>query len=381
MKIAFIGQKGIPAKQGGVEKHVQELSTRLVAAGFDVTVYSRYHYTKNKAKTYKGVNVINLPSLNTKHLDAISHSFLATIHAIFSGATIIHYHGVGPSLLAWIPRLVSPKTTVISTFHTIDRHHQKWGIMARLMLGLGERAACRFPHQTIAVSQVLKKYCAYRFDCETTYIPNGVKVTETEAKSTILKKFDLKPQEYVFVASRLVQHKGIHTLIKAYQQTTTNKKLVIAGDSSNTSMYVEQLKIMARADKRIVFVGQQTGADLETLFRNAYLFVQPSETEGLSIALLEAMAYEVPLLISNIEENQEATAGLALEFTNRNTNDLARQLNFALKHPNFIKRQARLAKTRVSKEYDWDDITQQTVALYKNTVTEQALAKLKIATR
>jgi glycosyltransferase involved in cell wall biosynthesis len=381
MKIAFIGQKGIPAKQGGVEKHVQELSTRLVSAGFDVAVYSRYHYTTSNARSYKGVTVINLPSLNTKHFDAISHSFLATIHAIFSGATIIHYHGVGPSLLAWIPRLVSPKTTVISTFHTIDRHHQKWGIVARLILALGEYAACRFPHQTIAVSRVLKKYSAYRFDRETTYIPNGVKVTNTESKSPILKKFDLKTQEYVFVASRLVQHKGIHTLIKAYQQATTDKKLVIAGDSSNTSAYVEQLKIMARADKRIIFVGQQTGADLEVLFRNAYLFVQPSETEGLSIALLEAMAYNVPLLISDIEENQEATAGLALEFATRNTNDLARQLNFALKHPNFIKRQARLAKTRVGKEYDWDDITQQTVKLYRNTVTERVHGKLKIATR
>lgn len=381
MKIAFIGQKGIPAKQGGVEKHVQELSTRLVAAGFDVSVYSRYHYTKNTEKSYKGVNVINLPSLNTKHFDAISHSFIATIHAIFSGATIIHYHGVGPSLLAWIPRLVSPKTMVISTFHTIDRHHQKWGMVARLILALGERATCRFPHQTIAVSQVLKKYCAYRFDRETTYIPNGVKVTDAESKSPILKKFDLKSQEYVFVASRLVQHKGIHTLIKAYQQATTDKKLVIAGDSSNTSAYVDQLKIMARADKRIIFVGQQTGADLEVLFRNAYLFVQPSETEGLSIALLEAMAYNVPLLISDIEENQEATASLALEFATRNTNDLARQLNFALKHPNFIKRQARLAKTRVGKEYDWDDITEQTVKLYHSIVTEQVHAKLKIATR
>lgn len=381
MKIAFIGQKGIPARQGGVEKHVQELATRLADAGLDVTAYSRAHYTHSTRKTYKGVRIVNLPSINSKHLDAITHSLIATFHAIITGADIIHYHGVGPSLLSWLPRLLSPRTTVIGTFHTIDRHHQKWGSFARLMLGLGERAVCRFPHQTIAVSQVLKKYSQYRYDRETTYIPNGVTLNETPASADILKELGLRKKQYIFVASRLVQHKGIHTLIKAFASVDTDMKLVIAGDSSNTSGYVEQLKKLAAKDSRVLLIGQYIGPDLETLFRDAYLFVQPSETEGLSIALLEAMVYGVPILISNIEENQEATAGNALEFANRNIGDLTRQLKFALKHPNFIRALARSAKIRVAKHYDWDDIARQTIEVYKTAHRAPLAIKLKTSTR
>ncbi|MFA5047783.1 MAG: glycosyltransferase [Patescibacteria group bacterium] len=162
MKVAFIGQKGIPTKQGGIEKHVEELSTRLAQAGFDVTVYSRPHYTGQKQKVYfyKKVQIINLPSLVTKHLDAISHTFLASLHALFQNYNVIHYHGVGPSLMSFIPRIFNPRAKVIVTFHCIDRQHQKWGIFAKTMLGLGEWTACHFPHETIVVSQTLQNIAA-----------------------------------------------------------------------------------------------------------------------------------------------------------------------------------------------------------------------------
>ncbi len=373
MKIAFIGQKGIPTKQGGIEKHVEELSTRLAKAGFDVTVYSRPYYIGNHklVTKFKKVKIINLPSLKTKHLDAITHTLFSTIHALFKDYDIIHYHGVGPSLLSWLPRVFKPKTKVITTFHCIDRQHQKWGSFAKLILALGEWTACHFSHQTITVSETLKKYCLYRFDKETVHIPNGISISKKEnLNGDTLKSFGLKKKGYFIAVSRLVQHKGLHTLINAYNKMETDKKLIIVGAGSSTDNYVKTLKEAAKSNPNIILAGQKSGQELETLFKNAYLFIQPSEAEGLSIALLEAMSYGVPTLISDIEENQEALGGHGLEFKNKNSFDLARQLKFALKHPSAIKKLAESAKSRAEKEYDWKDIVKKTISLYQENLPE-----------
>jgi len=402
MKVAMIGQKGIPAKQGGIEKHVEELSAQLAKAGFDVYVYSRPHYTEStkiypaksnrtkivsqtklfngaqkqkntkiqehqnkKINFYQGAEIINLPSINTKNLDAITHTFIATIHALFQNYDIIHYHGVGPALLSFIPRILKPSAKVIVTFHCIDRQHQKWGSFAKLMLAWGERAACRFPHETIAISQALKKYCRYRYDTEARYIPNGVAISEPRETEKYLVANNLTAKSYLIAVSRLVRHKGIHTLIKAYNNLKTDKKLVIIGAGANTDDYVSELKKLAQNNHQIIFAGQKSGEELATLFSNAYLFVQPSEAEGLSIALLEAMAYGVPIVISNIEENREATENLAVEFINKNPFDLAEKMAYALANPEMMSALADQAKKRASEEYNWEAIVRNTADLYR----------------
>ena len=377
MKIALIGQKGIPAKQGGIERHVEELSIRLAEAGFEVSAYSRPHYAGKNIKTYKDVKLINLPSFNTKTLDAISHTFFATVHALFQNYDVIHYHGVGPSLLSWMPRIFSPNTKVVATFHCLDRKHQKWNWFAKLMLALGERTACQFPHQTITVSKTLKKYCEYRFDKSTSYIPNGVSLNEVESNLDILKEYSLEKDNYIFTASRLVKHKGIHTLIEAYNKIKTTKKLVIAGEGANTYDYVKELQQLAIGNKNIIFVGEQISGNLKALFENAYLFVQPSEAEGLSIALLEAIAYGLPVIISDIEENTEVANSLTTCFKNKSDIDLAKKLEYVINNHDLIKEDAVLAQKIVTKEYDWNNITNQTIGLYKQPF--RSVYKLKLA--
>jgi len=371
-RIAFIGQKGIPTKQGGIEKHVEELSSRLAKAGLDVTVYSRPHYTGKTKKSYKyqGVRIIGLPSINTKHLDAITHTFVSTIHALTQNYDIIHYHGVGPSLLSWIPRIFSPRTKVVATFHCIDRNHQKWGRLAKFALFLGEWTACRFPHRTISVSRALKHYCQIKFNHDVVYIPNGVKTKAAKNSAKILAENGLVKGGYITSISRLVRHKGIHTLIKAYNKLNTAKKLVIIGGSSQTDDYVKELHELAQGNKNIIFTGEKSGNELNVLFKNAYLFVQPSESEGLSIALLEAMAMGVPALISDITENREALGECGLEFKNKSVNDLAQQLSFACKHPRLLKQKVIEAKARALKEYDWEKITKQTSMIYEEVIAE-----------
>src|SRR3989339_1395132 len=245
MRIAMIGQKGIPALYGGIERHVEDLSRELARQGHDILVYARSWYTPQAITNYRGVKIIHTPSWHTKHLDAITHTFFSTLHAIRQKPDIIHYHGVGPSLLSWLPRILSPRTKVIATFHCIDRYHQKWGWLARTILRLGEKTACLFPHQTISVSKTIEKYCQNEFNQFTVHIPNGVEKNDRPVGSSLLYQWNLEPNKYLLAVTRLVKHKGMHYLIDAWQiarqqhpELLSDHKLVIAGDSAFTDNYV-----------------------------------------------------------------------------------------------------------------------------------------------
>ncbi len=393
MRIAMIGQKGIPFSQdaGGIEKHVEELSVRLAKMGHEVFVYIRPRFLVEEKKEYKGVTLIPLPSIFTKNLDTITHTLLATLHVLFKKVDIIHYHGVGPSTLAWIPKLFKRKTKVIVTFHSIDKFHKKWGWFARHYLGWGEWTACHYPHKTIAVSHSIQEYCRGRYGREAVYIPNGVSIRYINADDRI-KKFGLESENYILTVARLVKHKGIHHLIHAYKLLEKRygtdpanwpggkiRKLVIVGAPSYTEDYLEYLKKIAEGNPNIIFTGMQLGNDLAQLFANAYLYVHPSEAEGLSIALLEAMSYGVPVLVSNIEENLEPLNGLGWEFKNKDINDLAKKLKFTLNHGDWIKAIAKKAKRHVDKNYNWDDIARQTISLYRKPLPAKGELILKEA--
>ena len=364
MKIAMIGQKGIPAIYGGIERHVEELVVRLAGCGEQVFVYTRPYYTAKKQKTFQGVNLISLPTIKTKHLDAITHTLFATIHALFQNYDIIHYHGVGPSLLCFIPRIFNPKAKVIVTFHCIDRQHQKWGRFAKLMLWLGERMACKFSHQVITVSRTLQNYCYEVFGRGTAYIPNGIKLVSNIKPSLITTKFDLKGQDYILTVARLIPHKGIQYLISAYQKIKTEKKLVIVGDSSFTDKYVKKLKHLASGNTNIIFAGYQSGQMLEELFSNAYVYVHASESEGLPIAVLEAASYGLPIIASNIPANMEIVQSWGLSFENKNVNELKEKLEYILKNPEEADKIGKDGRKYVLENYNWDDIIIETKNLY-----------------
>ena len=385
-KIAFIGQKGIPVSQGGVERHVEELSLRLSNKGRDVYVYTRPQWVPKEYKKYDQVNLISLPSLRTKNFDAISHTFLATMHAIFIlKADIIHYQGVGPSLLAWLPRILSRRIKVISTIHSADWDHQKWNSFAQFMLKLGAKFACQFSHDTIAISRSLQKYCLANYRGEANYIPNGVSLPEknNEIEKKVLANFGLAPNKYLLVVSRLVQHKGVHYLIEAFKTfkemtKKTNKnqdlKLVIVGSTAFTENYQKFLLKLTRGQQDIIFTGIQTGANLDAIFRNSLLYAQPSESEGLSISVLEAMAYGKAVLVSDIEENLELIAGTAktgsvgFDFQNKNSHDLAHKLKILTEHPTIIRQVGAKARNYVKLYYNWEEITARTEKIYKNVV-------------
>jgi glycosyltransferase involved in cell wall biosynthesis len=306
-------------------------------------------------------------------LDAITHTLFSTLHAIRNRYDVIHYHGVGPSLLSFIPRLFSPRTKIVTTFHCIDRLHQKWGSFARAMLKFGEWTSVKFAHRTITVSHCLTTYCKDKFKKETSYIPNGVNLHSNVKADLINQKFGLEKDSYILFLSRLIRHKGVHHLINAYNKIVTDKKLVIAGGASFTDSYEREIKQLAKDNPNIIFIGNVEGESdtWKELFSNAYLLVHPSESEGLPIVLLEAMSFGRAILASDIPENKEVIdSKYGLTFKNKSVVDLKEKIEYALLYPNVVAKVGQDCVAHVEKNYNWVEIVANVEKVYEGLADE-----------
>ena len=357
MKIAFIGQKGIPAIAGGVEKHVEKLAGRLAAQGHEVTVYVRAHYTPVTLHEFQGVKLVHVPSIHTKHLDAITHTLCATLHALFTPYDIIHFQSIGPSILSFIPRLFKPKTRVVATFHSRDYTHQKWGFLARTFLHMAEYATCTIPERTIVSSETLIDYAKKAYGKEVIFIPSGAEVAYEE-NTEVLEELGLRSKRYLLAVHRLVPHKGTHYLIKAFKELEdtnripNNFKLVIVGTHADTPEYEKFHKHLAEGRPNIVMAGERIGQAMESLYSHAYLYVQPSEQEGLSLALLEAMGHGLMPLVSDIEPHKEAVANTGAFFPVKNIEGLKKELAYYVNRSDEVAALGRVAQERVrEREY------------------------------
>ncbi len=371
MKIAFIGQKGIPAIAGGVEKHVEKLSTRLVAEGHEVTVYVRSHYTPATLETFQGVKLVHVPSIHTKHLDAISHTLFATLHALFAEYDVIHYQSIGPSILSIIPRLLKPKCRVVATFHSRDYTHKKWGWMARTFLHIAEYITCTVPERTIVSSETLIDYAKSTYGRTVTFIPSGAEVA-FEPDTAVLSELGLRSKRYLLAVHRLVPHKGTHYLIKAFKELEdtnripNNFKLVIVGTHADTEEYEKFLKHLAEGRSNIIMAGERTGQAMESLYSHAYLYVQPSEQEGLSLALLEAMGHGLLPVVSDIEPHKEAVANTGAYFPVKDIEGLKKELAYFINKSDEVAVLGRAAQERVREHYSWEAVAKKTIEVYRD---------------
>ncbi len=391
MKITMIGQKGMfggaamknrVVSGGGVETHVGELSTRLTRMGHDVTVYARRWYTPKGTTRVNNVAVVRAPSIPTKNLDTISHTFFSALHAVFVvRPDVYHFHGVGPSLLAWIPRILAPHATIVVTFHSVDRMHEKWGFFGRLALTLGERAAFWFANETITVSKTLAQYAQNTLGHRATYIPNGITPVRTSVDPLLLSPFGLEPYGYVAMVSRLVAHKGAHTLIAAWQRARALRpdlfatlKLAIIGGGSFTDDYVRKLHLMTSHDDSVVFTGHQTRDSLDALFAGARFMVHPSTSEGLPIAVLEEMSYGKAVIAADIPETMEVAREYGVPFPAGDIGALADSIIDLAQDPMQAAAIGHAARTFVEDSYHWDDIAGETLSLYgKNAMVRQGV--------
>jgi glycosyltransferase involved in cell wall biosynthesis len=357
MKIAVIGSRGFLSRYGGIEVSIYETVSRLAAAGHTISVYCRKQQNQRPAEGMSPrITLVYLPSVRTKHLETFVHAFFSTCHACFSGAEVVHFHALGPAFFSCIPRLFGKKTVV--TIHAVDWQRKKWGLAARLFLKGCEYPAVFSPHKTIVVSSVLKEYFEKKFKKEMCLIPNGV----AAACRTHQKNSDPRDSEFILFVGRLVPEKGLHYLISAFNALAGAKKLVIAGEPSFTEGYARRLRSMA--SKKVEFLGFVPGDRLEELYRRAYLFVLPSEIEGSSVSLLEAMGQGKCVLTSDIPESREIVGDCGFYFRNKDAADLEHQLRFLMAHPEKVNEAGERARARVRERYNWDDITRKIEALY-----------------
>lgn len=375
LKIAMIGHKRIPTREGGVEIVVSELSARLVAKGHRVDAYNRRgshvsgkEFVNRIGKEYEGIRIITIPTFENKSLNAIVYAFLASVRVLFGGYDIIHYHAEGPCAMLWIPKLFGKR--VVATIHGLDWQRSKWGNFASRILKFGEMLASKHADEVIVLSDNMQEYFKKTYGRDTEYISNGiVKPTQVDAQE-IIKRWNLHKDEYILFLARIVPEKGAHYLIEAYKQIKTDKKLVIAGGSSHSMEYYLKLKGMADDNENIIFTDFVGGRELEELFSNAYVFVLPSDIEGMAIGLLEAMSYGNCCLVSNIPENTEVVENNAVSFECSNVQDLRKQLEELINNPEKVLQYKSEVADFICNKYNWDNVVDKTIDVYLGRVEE-----------
>ncbi len=369
MKIFVTGTRGLPDIPGGVEKHCQELYPRIVAKGHEVTLSTRTPYVTERLDAWEGVKLVHTHAPRKKSIEAIVHTFLSVLKARLSNPDVVHVHAVGPSLLVPFARLLGLK--VVVTNHGPDYDRQKWGGAAKAMLRLGEKLGGIFANEVIVISRVIEDIIQKRCKRGSNLIYNGVTLPTQSDKTCELERFGIQPGNYLLAVARFVPEKGLHDLVDAFKRLPGDCQLVLAGDADHESEYSRSLKIKAASDPRIILTGYIGGETLNQVYSQARLFVLPSYHEGLPIALLEAMSYGLPVLVSDIPANKEVDLPEERFFRCGDVDDLTRNLASLLAKELSESEQTDLRALIVEK-YDWDKIALQTIDVYRKAAPSAA---------
>jgi glycosyltransferase involved in cell wall biosynthesis len=362
LKVAFIGGRGVMSKYSGIEAYYEEVGRGLVELGHDVTIYCRNYFTP-AVDTHHGMRLVRLPTVRSKHLETLIHTAVSTAHVLFTDCNIVHYHALGPALFSFIPRMFGKRTVV--TVQGLDWQRKKWGRLAAAVLRIGEQAAFRLPNSTMVVSLVLAKHYLTRYGAETTYVPNGTCARDRQAGPK-LRDWGIEPGKYILFLGRFSPEKNCHMLVNAYEGIATAAKLVLAGGSSYSDEYANELR--SHGSERIRILDWVAGDELDELLTNAMIFVLPSDLEGLSLALLDAMGAGLCVLTSDIPENCEVIEGAGFTFRRGDIEDLRRMLRLLIADADIRQAAGRAAKQRVQERYLWPAITKQIETVYWNVI-------------
>lgn len=366
MKVVVLGTRGIPNIQGGVETHCQELYPRLVELGCDITVCTRRPYIQSDADEYKGVKLRHIYTPKKKSLEAIVHTFLGVIFAYRLKPDILHIHAIGPSIMAPFAKLLG--LNVVITNHGPDYDRRKWGRVAKLVLRSGEKLGTQYADRVIVISKTIKQILEEKYnrnDC--ILIPNGVNIPKKATRSSYIESIGLKQNKYIIGVGRLVPEKGFHDLIHAFKRLSNhNFKLVLVGDADHETLYSNDLKKLAR-NEGVILTGFIKGEKLQQIFSHARIFIMPSYHEGLPIALLEAMSYNLDVLVSDIPANIEVDLEEECYFKTGDVDALSRKLQEKLqreKHGyNFL--------NLINEKYNWNEIAVEVNNVYKFVALSQ----------
>ena len=371
LKIAMLGHKRIPSNEGGVEVVVEALCARMAALGHSVTCYNRAGHHVSGAEhelpagsVYRGIRLVTVPTLERKGFAAVISSFFAAVRSAFGSYDVVHIHAEGPAFFCWLPKLFGKR--VIVTVHGLDWQREKWnGGIASKFIHLGERVAVRFADEIIVLSENVRQYFLDTYGRATRFIPNGVSAPTLESPRLIADKWGLQKDGYILYLGRIVPEKGETYLIEAFKQVKTDKKLVIAGGSSDTERYLRQLQNLAAGDDRILFTGFVQGKLRDELYSNAYVYTLPSDLEGMPLSLLEAMSYGNCCLVSDIPECAEVVEDKAVLFRKSDVDNLRQKLQTLCDQPEMAAQYKANAAQFILNKYGWDDVVDKTLALYR----------------
>lgn len=379
MRISMIGHKRIPSREGGVEIVVEELSTRMVKLGHEVTCYNRggKHVLDKKQKIdnikkYKGVKLKKVLTIDKRGLAAMTSSFFGTLKILFSNADVVHYHAEGPCVMIPIIKWLSRKKVIV-TIHGLDWQRAKWGEFATKYIKFGEKIAVKYADEIIVLSKNVQKYFKDTYGRNTTFISNGVNEPEILENKIITEKYGLKKDDYILFLGRIVPEKGIHYLIDAFNELNTTKKLVIAGGASDTNTYYLELKEKAKNNSNIIFTGFVQGEELQELYSNAYIYCLPSDVEGMPLSLLEAMSYGNCCLTSDIDECSEVLQDKGVTFKKSNVKDLSKILQELLNNKLKVQGFKTNAQKYVLNNYNWDYIVDETLNIYGKGINNERI--------
>lgn len=369
LKIAMLGHKRIPSREGGIEVVVEQLASRMVELGNTVVCYNRkgHHvsgkeFDTNKLAEYKGIKLKSVPTLDFKGLAAMSSSFFAALAAAFDKSDVVHFHAEGPCAMMWIPKLFGKRC--IATIHGLDHQRAKWGKFARKYIMFGERIAVKYADEIIVLSKCVQDYFRDTYGRETKFIPNGVNRPTIRKADLIKEKFGLEKDGYILFLGRIVPEKGLRYLVEAFKKIDTDKKLVIAGGSSDTDEFLLELKEMSKGDNRILFTGFVQGQLLEELYSNAYVYTLPSDLEGMPLSLLEAMSYGNCCLISDIDECTEVVGDNAVVFRKGDVDDLRDKLKNLIDNSRMVGEYKIATGEYIVEKFNWNDVVSKTLQVY-----------------
>ncbi len=350
MRIALLGTRGIPANYGGFETFAEELSTRLVARGHQVTVYGRQRY---RSKTYRGVDLQFLPTIHNKYLDTLTHTFLSTLHLLFHPANVALYCNAANAIFLVLPRLRG--LPVALNVDGIERKRKKWNWLARTWYRMSEYLATVLPDRMVSDAEVIEKYYLERYGKASTFIPYGA-VTEKLATEDALRKLGLEAGEYFLYVSRMEPENHALQVRRAFEQVITAKKLALIGDAPHAAEYIRQVR--DTKDPRIIMPGGIYGAGYHELGSHCFAYVHATEVGGTHPALIEAMGKGALVLYRNTPENAEVCGDAGLPFEDEA--GLIARMREVLMMPERTREEYRnRAQTRVRKLYDWEVVTRQ----------------------
>lgn len=370
MRIAMLGHKRIPSREGGIEVVVEELAVRMAQAGHQVTCYNRsghhiggreFDSADTRRREYQGVRLKTVPTVDCKGIAAVTASVSAALCAALGRYDVVHFHAEGPAFMCWLPKLAGKK--VVVTVHGLDHRRAKWGRFASAYIMAGERNAVRYADEMIVLSDQIRQYFQDTYGRETRFIPNGVK-RPVLREASLIGRFGLEKDGYILFVGRIVPEKGLEYLIDAFRRVHTGKRLVIAGSASDSAAFMDRLQALAKGDGRILFTGFVEGELLDELYTNAYLYCLASDLEGMPLSLMEAMSYGNCCLVSDIPECTGVVEDKAVICKQGDVDDLRQKLQQLCDDEQLVRGYKEEAAGFICGKYSWEDTVRRTLQLY-----------------